>query len=261
MPTPNAAGWCPFANVDHKSPNFWSGYHTRKAVVLHIAQGSYESSRIWLTNPDSGVSSHFIISPEGEISQMVSVFDSSWANGLWWDFGAKRWRAPRLDQAHAPFVDPLWPDIIAGVNPNRYTISVENAGWSGKPVPSAQLDAGVRLLRWLAELFHWTYTPSHTLIGHKDINPLDKAFCPGPSFDLAQIAARANAPEIVIRHYTALVPCPIFEDRRPDAPVALGGTASLVAGATVETDDLTSGWLHLSDQLGFVPSGAFREVS
>jgi hypothetical protein len=259
MPTPNAAGWCPFANVDHKSPSFWSGYHTRKAAVLHIAQGAYEFSRTWLTNPDSGVSSHFIISEAGDISQMVSVFDSSWANGLFWDSVYKRWRAPRVDQAHAPFVTPLWLDIIAGVNPNRYTISIEHAGWSGKPVPAAQLDASVRLLRWLAEQFRWAYTPGHTLIRHADVNPLDKGFCPGPSFNLAQIAERANAPERTIHHYVAAFPTPIFTSRIPDT-VALGGAAVLKVGDAIETDDLTNGFLHLSNEVGFVPVGCFREV-
>jgi N-acetyl-anhydromuramyl-L-alanine amidase AmpD len=259
MPTPNTAGWCPFVNVDHKSPNFWSGYHTRKSVVLHIAQGPYEGSRGWLTNPDSGVSSHFIISEAGEISQMVSVLDSSWANGLWWDSAYKRWRAPRLDQAHAPFVTPLWPDIIAGVNPNRYTISIEHAGWSGKPVPSAQIDASVRLLRWLAEQFHWTYTPGHTLIRHADVDPLDKAFCPGVSFNLAQIAGRANASERVIRRYVAAFDTPIFESRIPNT-VALAGAALIHVGDAIEADDLTNGFLHLRDQRGFVPAGCFREV-
>lgn len=160
--------------------------------MIHIAQGDYPNSRNWLTNPASGVSSHFIIDFDGAISQMVSIFDSAWANGLWWDAPNRCWRAPRKTQTTAPIVTPRWPNILPGTNPNRYTISIEHAGKSGERAPATQIAATVKLLRWLADQFTIVWTVGRTLIRHADINPLDKPFCPGAGFDLAHIAAMAH---------------------------------------------------------------------
>jgi hypothetical protein len=183
-----ATGWCPFA-LPHPSPNFWTGHYGNVlAVVMHIAAGAYVPSRDWLCNPSSGVSAHFIISKQGEITQMVSIYNSARANGL--AYSNNRWK-----NARGKFVAPTWPDIIVGVNPNFYTISIEHEGFPDDLRTPQIQDADVRLLRWIASKLYLSYVPGHSLIGHRDIDPVDKSFCPGPHVNYAQLAAAANADE------------------------------------------------------------------
>lgn len=182
-----STGWCPFALQRH-SPNYWTGqYGNVLAVVMHIAAGGYQPSIEWLCNPASGVSAHFIVSKGGEITQMVSIYNSARANGLSWANG--RWK-----NARGKFVAPTWDSIITGVNPNLYTISIEHEGFPEDVRTPQMQDADVRLLRWLAQKLHLRYEPGRSLIGHRDIDPVDKWFCPGPHMDLAALAAAANDP-------------------------------------------------------------------
>lgn len=171
------------------APNthYWPGNQGRLAVVLHICEGPYQGSITHLRN--SGLSAHFVISEGGEVSQLVGVDDSAWANGLSWQGG--QWISP---EGHVS--RPTWTRITPGVNPNWQTISIEHAGFHTKPRPRAQLAATIALLRWLAVQFPTLapYTPGATLIGHGHISTVDRPNCPGPYFDLAAIAAEANAP-------------------------------------------------------------------
>jgi len=163
----------------------WRGNSGRDAVCLHIAQGGYQSSIDYMRQ--AGTSAHFVISLTGAVAQCVDTDDSAWGNGL--TPNGRGWLTP----SGRP-VAPSWSGIRAGVNPNRTTISIEHAGFSGAPLSAAQQTATVALLAWLATQ-HPTlapYRPARTLIGHADINPRDKPFCPGPAFDVAALASRAN---------------------------------------------------------------------
>lgn len=191
MPEPftEANGWCPFADEYTPSPWYWRRPQPQVlAVVLHVAEGTYRGSIQHLTNPDSEskASAHFIISKQGQICQMVSILDRAHGNGLYWQNG---WRNPR----HKP-VTPTWPDIIRGLNPNQYTISIEHEGYRDEPWTTAMDEANTRLLKWIAGQTGLVYEPMHSLIGHCHIDPVDKWFCPGPHVDYARIAAAANGP-------------------------------------------------------------------
>ena len=74
--------WYPLAT---RAPGFRAGVHYapsnrgRLACVLHIAQGGYQSSIDYLRA--KGLSSHFIISEGGSVTQMVPLSASAYANG------------------------------------------------------------------------------------------------------------------------------------------------------------------------------------
>lgn len=196
-PAVAAQAWCPFAirsveqrnkaTKDTPTPNYWPSNDGRRAVVIHIAQGGFESSIEYMR--DHGTSSHFIVSLAGKIKQLVSVNDSAWGNGLSFDAHGARWICP-----HSHVVAPRWELLDTRYNPNTQTISIEHEGYSGNTPPAAQLAATVELLRWLAGQFP-TLTPyrtGSTMIGHCDLDPLDKVNCPGKGFDLVALARRAN---------------------------------------------------------------------
>jgi len=76
--------------------------------------------------------------------------------------------------------------------------------------------------------------------------------CPGKFLTGAQIRAdlrKPAPPRPVPRLYRAVSCAPVFEDRRPDAPLAL----TVTAGTVERMDDLTGGWLHLESHAGFSP--------
>lgn len=51
-------------------------------IVVHTIEGSYEAGYSWFENPDSNVSSHFVVGNEpDQIMQMVEVEDIAWTNG------------------------------------------------------------------------------------------------------------------------------------------------------------------------------------
>ena len=169
------------------TPNFWTAHNGRRAVVLHIAQGGFLSSVKHMR--ENGTSSHFIVSKSGAVVQMVDVNDSAWANGI--SFAGGVWHCP-----HKHIVEPTWDYGLADhLNPNSTTISVEHEGMSGEPPTPAQLASTVALLQWLGKLFPslLPYRAGETLIRHANLDPTDKAFCPGRGYDLDAIAARANA--------------------------------------------------------------------
>lgn len=173
--------------VYQQSKNKWSGNKGRRAVVLHIAQGGFWSSVDYMNR--NGTSAHFVVAVTGAVAQMLSVNDSAWANGLSYDEQHKRWICP-----HDHVVTPTWPQIDTEHNPNWQTISIEHEGYSGHVLPAAQLIATIDLLRWIGTQFPelQPYRAGETLIGHFHLDPVDKSFCPGSSFDFVDIARRAN---------------------------------------------------------------------
>ncbi|WP_267640611.1 N-acetylmuramoyl-L-alanine amidase [Haloarchaeobius amylolyticus] len=50
-------------------------------VVLHTIEGSASAGISWFKNPDSDVSSHFVVDAGGAITKMVNVEDVAWTNG------------------------------------------------------------------------------------------------------------------------------------------------------------------------------------
>ncbi len=189
LQVPSETGWCPFAI---KRPIIGSNFavgrqgHRIRAVVLHIAAGSMANVFDTFNNPDKPVSAHFCVGKDGTLEQYVSIDDTAYGNGLGYQDG--QWINPR----GAP-VKPTWQDLVPGLNPNLYTISVEHDGQPQEAWTRAMDAANTRLLQWIAQQCALTYIHKRTLIGHCEIDP-SKPNCPGPQVNYEQIAAAANAP-------------------------------------------------------------------
>jgi len=69
--------------IQDQSPNKTIGRagKTISTIVLHSTYGSYWGSVAWLKNPTAKVSSHYIISREGEIRKLVSEANTAWHAG------------------------------------------------------------------------------------------------------------------------------------------------------------------------------------
>lgn len=186
---PTSDGLCPFATQRPitGSDNFETGRNSQKvkAVVLHIGEGPLTAFFPTFINPERKASAHFTVGKKGEIEQYVSIKDTAYANGLRWDNGV--WRNPRGLE-----VTPGWKGLIAGVNPNYYTISIEHEGFFGEPWTEAMYLANLKLLQWIRDETGLVYARGDTLIGHSDFDTIDRPNCPGPNAPFDRMVADLN---------------------------------------------------------------------
>ena len=82
------ARWTDLATWRGPTQNRNAGGQTEvRGLVVHIAEGWYEGTISWQRNPDANVSSHFVVSREGKIAQVVDTADAAWTqrsgNGEW----------------------------------------------------------------------------------------------------------------------------------------------------------------------------------
>lgn len=171
-------GICPFARQVKGVESFATGYVDRVGFCDHTAQGFFGT----LVNPtfwnDGGTSVHFAISRDGEIAQIVNIFDTAFAQG-------------RL----GPTVS--WPRFqdIGRRNPNGFLISTEHEDYTlvnGKPTAvvgsewtEAQYAADLRVKRWCVEEARRVAGKNlltfglDSLAGHHMFDAVDRAECPG----------------------------------------------------------------------------------
>lgn len=143
-----------------------------RGVVEHIAAGTYNGTIAWQLNDSSNISSHFIVSKLGEITQMVDTHDRGWTQGA----GNSGW------------------------------LSIENAAFLPEPLTDAQVTANARILAWAHQThgipLQVTNSPSGRGLGHHSMGAENgvnwgHSACPGE-------AIKAQKPEIV-RRATAIV--------------------------------------------------------
>ncbi len=193
-----AIDWYPEAEK-YETTKYYADNQGRRAVVIHIAQGSYAAAVRWLQdaqlNPNS--SAHFVIAKDGRVAQLVSVNNGAWANGLRWNVDASQPNGGYWTNGRGARVKPSWQNIVAGQNPNYYTISIEHEGYYQETWTSEMYAANNALLVWLAEQFDLWWTPYRNLIGHYAIDNVDRPNCPGPTVDFIKMAADANTTRIL----------------------------------------------------------------
>lgn len=82
------ARWTDIATWRGPTVNRGAGDQTEvRGLVVHIAEGWFEGTIAWQKNPDSDVSSHFVVARDGRIAQVVDTSDAAWTqrsgNGEW----------------------------------------------------------------------------------------------------------------------------------------------------------------------------------
>lgn len=147
-----------------------SGYRP-EAIVIHIAEGSLIGGYSWFNNPNSKVSSHYMVSKNGTIWQFVKLEDTAW---------------------HAGGVsNPNWSHLKSGVNPNLYTIGIEHEGFTGEPWSDAMYNATAELIGQLGRDWGIAVDREH-IIGHYQINSTSRSRCPGSGVDLNKLVNLAT---------------------------------------------------------------------
>lgn len=174
---------------DITSPNHSTrGGHPIRALCIHTTAGFWPSDRDWLCNPTSKVSTHYIISPPGEIWQLVAEPEAAWGNGL---MNKPNVSIPIVAKWFAAFQPPN----LVGL-PNLESVSIEVSGKTGQSWTSAQRQALVGLGGAICQRYA---IGAREVIRHADLDSVNRPFCPGLAEDgwrmlVSDIMAAAGNP-------------------------------------------------------------------
>lgn len=160
------------------APNFTAGRRGYQPllIVCHIMAGTLAGTRSWFANPASRVSAHFGVGKQGETEQYVRIGDTAWHAG----------------SVRCPLVPLPYPP---GINPNLYTVGIEFEGRPGDAMPEAQYQAGVALVRNLLRTIPASDLPiKQRVIGHCQVNSIDRPNCPGSGFPWPRLYADLSDP-------------------------------------------------------------------
>jgi N-acetyl-anhydromuramyl-L-alanine amidase AmpD len=166
-----------------------------RGIVLHIADcpptdDGYHSTVEWLSNsaanPNS--SAHFVVNRDGRVTQLVPIDHGAWANGLRWNHSI-----PYDPEGNSLAQYSIWPLLRHNEDPNACTISIEHVGRPYDDWPEVMLQADIQLIRWIAAQWDLHVQYGTTLIGHCNISPRSRAYCPGPHCPFSAIASAVSA--------------------------------------------------------------------
>jgi N-acetylmuramoyl-L-alanine amidase len=145
------------------SPNFNDRASAITMLVLHYTEMKpVEAALDRLTDPEAGVSAHYLITEEGEVIQLVSEAKRAW------HAGTSYWRG------------------IKDVNSASIGIELDHPGHAGgyRGFSNAQFDALVPLAARIVRQYD---IPRANVVGHSDVAPLRK-IDPGELFPWDRLA-------------------------------------------------------------------------
>ncbi|WP_412553553.1 N-acetylmuramoyl-L-alanine amidase [Shimia sp. MIT1388] len=152
--------------LQQPSPNFGErrdGQQPELIVIHYTAMDSAQAAIDWLCNPEAEVSAHYVIAPDGEVTQLVAEEMRAWHAGV------GSWQGQ------------------GDVNSRSIGIELSNKG--DHPFAAAQMDALEALLVGIMQ--RWDIGPDG-VIGHSDMSP-GRKIDPGPKFDWLRLARQRLA--------------------------------------------------------------------
>ena len=179
-------GWLDIATeVDYSANSMSRQGYGIKYLVLHGTAGGtsaegvgeYFKGTVGSSNP---VSSHIIIDQQGDVTQGVPLSLAAFGNGV-------------IGAGHASYI----PD---NVNPNLYTASIEFVKAStdnSDPLTAIQAQVGFEVIKCICDTYNIPKRAGDAnggIIKHADINPVDRARCPG-TFDFDALWAYLQQPQ------------------------------------------------------------------
>ncbi|MBI4137020.1 N-acetylmuramoyl-L-alanine amidase [Candidatus Roizmanbacteria bacterium] len=145
--------------IIRKQTSNYSILNNRKilGVVLHITEGTVESTINWFRSVESGVSAHYLVGKDGQVYQFVREEDIAWSNG-------------RINK-------PSWNLLPKDQNGNTHTISVEHEGYSTDVWPEKQKQASADLIKDICVRNNLPIDREH-IVGHYQIDKINRPDCP-----------------------------------------------------------------------------------
>ncbi len=179
----------------YSSPNRFIGRkgNVPDMIVLHNTGGDkISSAHYWFLDPSSEVSAHFLVGQNGEVRQYVSISDAAWCNGTTTDNTKRSW----YGNAKSKVVRSRKQ------NCNLYSISIECVGKCGDTLTPPQLEAVIRLIKYISDEVFAAYGKRLSLdadhiIRHCDVNPKGKPDC-GVNIQIDRVLASLKEPAPII---------------------------------------------------------------
>lgn len=150
---------------------------TPSLFVLHTTEGSYDGSCSWFCNPKSGVSAHYVIGVNGEVTQFVDIADTAYACGTS--------SLPNDARYYGKATNPIAKNRRA--NANYFAINYEivgayNAVLKKCSITSKQIETVIQLIAKDREEIFQKYGNTVPLdrtriCGHYEVAPIAKPFC------------------------------------------------------------------------------------
>lgn len=98
-------------SISYQSPN----YNDRPngiaidALVIHTTEGNWDSDAEWMCNPASQVSTHYVVSPTGNVFQLVHPVQRAWHAGDSYYAGRDDWNNFSIGIEISHYVDQQYP--------------------------------------------------------------------------------------------------------------------------------------------------------
>ncbi len=147
--------------------------HKPEIIVVHISDGSLPSMTSWFSTPVSQASAHYAVGKDGSILQYVEEDKKAWHSG-------------RVN-------NPTFKLYKKGLNPNLYTIGIENEGYDLSLAPEKQLNSLSKLIKDVATRWNIPIDRDH-IIGHYQVDGINRVNCPSPDHSiLDKIVLRVRA--------------------------------------------------------------------
>ncbi len=148
-----------------RSPNYTDASRTPAdvdSIIIHVTQGSYAGSISWFQNPESQVSTQYVVrSADGEVTQMVEEEDIAWH--------ARSWNGRSIGIEHEGFIDdPAW-------------------------FTDAMYRESARLVRGIGERWNIPLDRQH-ILGHVELSGNDHTD-PGPHWNWDRYMQLVNGPD------------------------------------------------------------------
>ena len=136
----------------HKSPNFSKRKMPIDSIILHHTGGKSPGCIIWLCDPESRVSAHYVVTREGSIYELVPVNKKAWHAG--------RGAFDLNKDGEISYDETRWNDRSIGIELEAFAPDYE--------YPEHQM----KNLDWLVKYLCVKHSidPSR-ILGHKEIAP------------------------------------------------------------------------------------------
>jgi N-acetyl-anhydromuramyl-L-alanine amidase AmpD len=149
-------------------------------IVCHISS-RYEKILYNFYDEKSDVSSHFVISRTGNVSEVVSLDDSAWANGT------------SLNETSDVYYKLAKNKYVreTAMNANYFTFSIEHESFDGTLTDEeykASLNVMKKIIKYLKDTYNYDFIiDEEHIIGHSDVAPIVRTKCPGNNFPFKRL--------------------------------------------------------------------------
>lgn len=192
--------------IQKNSPNHYNGRFGWKADVLvcHQTGGTTAAAALkWYLNPAAQCSPHFVVDTNGDFYSLVSLDNAAFCNGTRTDKGAKLYYGLATSK------------LVKNrkTNANYYTYSIEFVHCARGDITDEQVKTAIWLLKnriiphAKANGVKFKVDREH-IIGHCEIDPVGRAYCPGKNFPydriIAGVLGKETEPKYDVKPVTAV---------------------------------------------------------